>query len=98
SRHTVEGTSYAAAIVTGAAAKIWASYPDLTADEVRTILLNSTAVVDEWKVFDLEEALAWKPENVAVTFEYLDVGDCMEMAIRWAMDKISLFLKNVSLE
>ena len=62
-----EGTSFATAIVTGAAAQLWTRYPDLTADEVRRILLKSTRRVEGWKVFDLEAAFAWTPSDIATT-------------------------------
>ena len=65
-RIKASGTSYATAIVTGAAAQIWTKHPELTADEVRDILLEFTRAVNGWQVFNLEAALSWKAkENAA---------------------------------
>jgi subtilisin family serine protease len=44
---TSEGTSMAAAVVTGAAALLWSLDQDLTADEVRSLLRESAAPIDE---------------------------------------------------
>ena len=57
------GTSYATAIVSGAAAHIWNEHPALTADEVRAAILASTRKVGDWQVLDLDLALAWETEH-----------------------------------
>lgn len=59
-RIRASGTSYATAIVSGAAAHIWNKYPTLTADEVRAAILTSAREVNGWPVFDLEVALGWE--------------------------------------
>ena len=78
------GTSYATAIVTGAAAQIWTNHPELTADEVRQILLDSTRTVGGWPVFDLAAALAWEP--VVSPFTDVAEGDDCYDAVLWAAD------------
>ena len=56
-----EGTSFATAIVTGAAAQIWTNHPDWTAGDVRAALLAATRTVSGWPVFDLDAALRGSP-------------------------------------
>lgn len=53
-----EGTSFATAIVTGAAAQLWTEHPDWSMAQVRDALLKSHRMVDGWAVFDLETALS----------------------------------------
>lgn len=48
-----EGTSYAAAYVSGAAARIWQEEPELTAEEVREALLQCTELTDGCPVLDM---------------------------------------------
>lgn len=79
-----EGTSFATAIVTGAAAQIWTQYPDLTANDVRSILLKSSRTVDGWQVFDLETALAWKTENAEPVFSDVEEDAYYYDAVLWA--------------
>ena len=55
------GTSYAAAQVTGVAAELWNRNPQLTAAEVRNILISTAQVVDGIPVLDAEAALADSP-------------------------------------
>jgi len=73
------GTSYSTAIVTGAAAKIWSTYPDLTADEVRAAVLSCTREVKGWRVLDLEAAAEWTP------FTDVKAGDYFYEPVRWAV-------------
>ena len=82
-----EGTSFATAIVTGAAAQLWMQHPDLTANEVRQILLDSTRTVDGWKVFDLEAALAWTPKDTASIFSDVAEGAYYYDAVLWAAEQ-----------
>lgn len=77
-----EGTSFAAAIVTGAAAQIWTQYPELTAQQVREHLLSSTRVVDGWRVFDLDTALTRKPSP----FSDVPADAYFVRPVRWAVD------------
>lgn len=77
-----EGTSFATAIVTGAAAQIWAEHPELTADEVREILLDSTRSIDGWPVFDLKTALAWGADDSPFT-DVAPGDDCYD-AVCWS--------------
>jgi len=78
------GTSYATAIVTGAAAQIWMNHPDLTADEVRQAVLSSTRNVDGWKVFDLDAALKWSPDT---GFSDVVRGDWFHDSVLWAVEE-----------
>ena len=82
-----EGTSYSTAIVTGAAAQIWTKYPQLTADEVRNILLESSRTIDGWQVFDLEAALAWAPKDNAGIFSDVTEGAYYYDAVLWAVEQ-----------
>ena len=82
-----EGTSYATAIVTGAAAQLWTQNPDLTANEVRQILLDSTRTVDGWRVFDLEAALAWTPKDTDIVFSDVAEGAYYYDAVLWAAER-----------
>lgn len=79
-----EGTSFATAIVTGAAAQIWSKHPELTADEVRSILLESTRTVDDHRVIDLEAALGWSPEPEAPKFTDVPEDAYYHDAVLWA--------------
>ena len=82
-----EGTSFATAIVTGAAAQIWTQHPDLTAGEVRQILLDSTRRVDGWRAFDLEAALAWTPKDTDIVFSDVAEGAYYYDAVLWAAER-----------
>lgn len=86
SQCTVDGTSYAAALVTGAAAQIWTRYPTLSADEVRSLLLRSTRTVDGWQVLDLDAVLACSPGNTASSAAFSDVAESAYYhdAVLWA--------------
>ena len=82
SQCTVDGTSYAAALVTGAAAQIWANNPRLTAKEVRTKLLAAARTVEGLPVLDLGAVSAGAPI-------FTDVGTdafCYD-AVCWAVAK-----------
>lgn len=79
-----QGTSFATAIVTGAAAQIWTQYPDLTADAVRQAILSATRTVDGWQVFDLEAALAWSPEAAKPVFSDASEHAPYYDAVLWA--------------
>lgn len=79
-----EGTSFATAIVTGAAAQIWTKHPELTADEVRSILLESARTVDGHQVIDLEAALAWNPEAEIPAFSDVSKEAYYHDAVLWA--------------
>lgn len=82
-----EGTSYATAIVTGAAAQIWTKHPNLTANEVRSVLLKSSRTVDGWQVFDLEAALAWSPNAKETAFSDVAEGAYYYDAVLWAAEQ-----------
>ncbi len=73
-----EGTSFATAIVTGAAAQLWTNHPDWTAAEIRAAILSATRDVDGWPVFDLEAALA-----ESRFFDVLPGSFCYE-SVEWA--------------
>ena len=75
------------AIVTGAAAQLWTQNPDLTANEVRQILLDSTRTVDGWRVFDLEAALAWTPKDTDIVFSDVTEGAYYYDAVLWAAER-----------
>ena len=79
-----EGTSFATAIVTGAAAQLWTLHPELTADEVRSILLESARTVDGHKVIDLEAALGWNPEAEIPAFSDVSKEAYYYDAVLWA--------------
>ena len=81
-----EGTSFATAIVTGAAAKLWTRYPELTAEQVRRVLLESSRTVDGWKVFELEAALAWSPNEKETVFSDVADGAYYYDAVLWAAE------------
>ena len=77
-----EGTSFATAIVTGAAAQIRTEHPDLTADEMRSILQKASRTVDGWQVFDLESALAYGTSPFSDVAEDAYYHD----AVLWAVE------------
>lgn len=79
-----EGTSFAAAIVTGAAAQIWTNHPELTAAEVRTKLMAATRMVDGWRVLDLKAALADEQPTV---FEDVTVESFCYKPVLWAVEQ-----------
>lgn len=49
--HKMEGTSFASPVVSGVAALVWAYYPELTAVELKEVLLASTLQHPKQKVF-----------------------------------------------
>ena len=53
-----EGTSFAAAVVSGTAAQLWTLHPEWTADEVRAVLFNTAQAVGGWRVLDPQRTLA----------------------------------------
>ena len=53
-----EGTSFAAAVVSGTAAQLWTLHPEWTADEVRAALFNTAQAVGGWRVLDPQRTLA----------------------------------------
>lgn len=56
-----EGTSFSTAIVTGAAAKIWTRFPELTVSELRAAVLDCTRTVGDWQVLDLDLVESYTP-------------------------------------
>lgn len=82
-----EGTSFATAIVTGAAAQIWTQHPELTADEVRSILLESARTVDGHRVIDLEAALAWNAKKAPPIFSDVPEDAYYHHAVLWAAEQ-----------
>ena len=82
-----EGTSFAAAIVTGAAARIWTERPELTADEVRNIVLKSARTVEGWQVFDLETALAHAQKQKSPSFSDVSERDWFYDGVNWAVER-----------
>ena len=82
-----EGTSFATAIVTGAAAQIWTQHPDLTLGELRAALLSSARKVDGWAVFDLETALARGKEGAASAFSDVAKDAYYHDAVLWAAER-----------
>ena len=81
-----QGTSFSAAIVTGAAAQIWTNHPGLTASEVRAAVLDSTRTADGWQVLDLEAALAWPPEAEKPAFSDVPQDAPFYDAVLWAVE------------
>jgi hypothetical protein len=65
---TGSGTSFSAAVVSGAAAQMWTNNPTMTAEQVREAILSCTTTVDGWKVLDLPAALAYR-QPVSETIE-----------------------------
>ena len=82
-----EGTSFATAIVTGAAAQIWTQHPDLTLGELRAALLSSARKVDGWAVFYLETALARGKEGAASAFSDVAKDAYYHDAVLWAAER-----------
>ena len=82
-----QGTSFSAAIVTGAAAQIWTNHPGLTASEVRAAVLDSTRTADGWQVLDLEAALAWTPKDTDIVFSDVAEGAYYYDAVLWAAER-----------
>jgi hypothetical protein len=78
-----EGTSYAAGLVSGAAAQLWTNHPGWTADQVTQALLADTTSVGGWKVLDLAAVAADTASkgspfaDVSTTASYYD-------AVLWA--------------
>jgi len=79
------GTSYAAAIVTGAAANIWSRCPDLTAEEVRAAVLDCTREVNGWQVLDLDAAMAWTPYGDLPQFTDVTAEMYYYQPVQWAV-------------
>jgi len=77
-----EGTSFAAAVVSGTAAQLWTLHPEWTADEVRAALLRTAQTVGGWPVLDPQRTLA------VCTAVFSDVsGDAWYAeAVRWAAE------------
>ena len=59
------GTSFATAYVSAAAAGLWQVQPELTAGEVRQIILGSARLVDDCLILDAEAALTWNLNDSA---------------------------------
>ena len=51
------GTSMATPLVSGIASGLWSRYPSLTAIEVKSLLMNSVAQIDQLRNFSLSEGL-----------------------------------------
>lgn len=79
-----EGTSFATAIVTGAAARIWTENPELTASEVRMRLRGATRLVGDWRVLDLEAVT--RGEKLSAFADVTVDSFCYD-AVLWAMEK-----------
>ncbi len=62
SRIRGEGTSFSTALATGVAAQLWTQDPDLTAEELRTVLLDVCLTVEGRKVLDPARALSAQPD------------------------------------
>lgn len=77
-----EGTSFAAALVSGMAARIWTAQPELTAAQVRARLLALARDVDGWAVLELDAVLATAPDG----FADVRSTDYFYDAVRWARD------------
>ena len=82
SQRTAEGTSYAAALVTGAAARLWSNDPQLTAGEVRTKLLAATRRVEGLRVLEPEAVLAGAQ---IPAFTDVNADSFCYDAVRWAV-------------
>ena len=83
SRIRGEGTSYATAIVTGAAARIWTENPELTLTELRMRLTASTRLVGDWRVIDLEAVTSG--EKLPAFTDVAADSFCYEPVL-WAME------------
>ena len=83
-RYRGEGTSFSAAYVTGAAARLWTAHPDWTAAQVRSALLFTARTVDGWPVLDLDAA-----EAADLTLPFFDAaeGAYYGEALRWAAER-----------
>ncbi len=78
-----EGTSFAAAVVSGTAAQLWTLHPEWTADEVRAALFNTAQIIDGWRVLDPQRTLA------ACTAAFSDVSEAAWYygAVAWAAER-----------
>ena len=83
-RYRGEGTSFSAAYVTGAAARLWTAHPDWTAAQVRSALLFTARTVDGWAVVDLDAL-----DGAALTLPFFDAaaGAYYEKALCWAAEQ-----------
>ncbi len=83
-RYRGEGTSFSAAYVTGAAARLWTAHPGWTAAQVRSALLFTARTVDGWPVLDLDAA-----EAADLTLPFFDAaeGAYYGEALRWAAEQ-----------
>lgn len=79
-----EGTSFATAIVTGAAARIWTENPDLSLTELRMRLTSATRLVGDWRVLDLEAVTSG--EKLPVFTDVAADSFCYEPVL-WALEK-----------
>ena len=75
-----EGTSFAAAVVSGTAAQLWTLHPAWTADEVRAALFNTAQVIDGLRVLDPQRTLA----VCAAAFSDVPEGAWYSGAAAWA--------------
>ena len=77
-----EGTSFAAAVVSGTAAQLWTLHPEWTADEVRAVLFNTAQAVGGWRVLDPQRTLA----VCTAAFSDVPEGAWYSDAVRWAAE------------
>lgn len=75
-----EGTSFAAAVVSGTAAQLWTLHPAWTANEVRAALFNTAQVIDGLRVLDPQRTLA----VCAAAFSDVPEGAWYSGAAAWA--------------
>ena len=80
-----QGTSFAAAVVSGMAAKLWLAQPELTAAQVREQLLGLTRSVDGWKVLETDAAIVAQPSE-QTAFSDVHSTDYFSTAVLWAKD------------
>lgn len=77
-----EGTSFAAAVVSGTAAQLWTLHPEWTADEVHAALLSTAQAVNGWRVLDPQRTLA----VCTAAFSDVSEGAWYYGAVRWAAE------------
>lgn len=80
-----QGTSFAAAVVSGMAAKLWLAQPELTAAQVREQLLGLTRSVDGWNVLETDAAIVAQPAE-QTAFSDVRSTDYFSTAVLWAKD------------
>ena len=87
-RYRGEGTSFAAAYVTGVAAQLWTRHPDWTADAVRGALLAAARTVEGRPVLDAQALSVWSAVP-AGTGGFSDVpsGAYYAEAAAWAAEQ-----------